>query len=145
MADPVNLNDEVARAINGALLRGRQLALAYVREDGEPPAVSFRGSTHVHSPTELAFWARKRDDGLAVSIAERPQVALVFFEPNGEAAKYLAIEGHARIAPELDDEVYAAIPEPERNQDPERKGVAVVITVDKLMGMGSEGFIQQSA
>ena len=60
MPDPVNLTGEIATAIDGAALRGHQLALAYVRDDGSP-SVSFRGSTYVRSSTELAIWARKRD------------------------------------------------------------------------------------
>ena len=62
MPDPVNLTGEIAAAIDGAALRGHQLALAYVRDDGSP-SVSFRGSTYVRSSTELAIWARKRDSG----------------------------------------------------------------------------------
>ena len=69
MPDPLDLTGEIAAAIDGAALRGATLALAYVRDDLSP-AVSFRGSTHVHSPTELALWARKRDSGLVTAIAE---------------------------------------------------------------------------
>lgn len=54
-----------------------------------------------------------------------------------------AIEGRARVVPELDQEVYEAIVEPERQQDPERHGVAVVIDVDSVAGAGENGFFQQ--
>jgi Pyridoxamine 5'-phosphate oxidase len=97
-----------------------QLALAYVRDDGSP-SVSFRGSTYVRSSTELAIWAGNRDSGLAAAISDRPCVSLVFFGMDGPGARYLAIEGRARVAPDLDDEVYGAIIAPERRQDPERK------------------------
>jgi len=40
--------------------------------------VSFRGSTQVLGPTELALWARKRDSGLAEAIVDRPRVSLVY-------------------------------------------------------------------
>lgn len=143
MPDPVNLTGEIAAAVDGAALRGHQLAVAYVRDDGSP-SVSFRGSTYVRSSTELAIWARKRDSGLATSIIERPRVSLVFFEIDGPGARYLAIEGRARVAAELDDEVYGAIIEPERQQDPERKGVAVVIDVDNVVGATANGFFQQA-
>ena len=143
MPDPVNLTGEITAAIDGAALRGHPLAVAYVRDDGSP-SVSFRGGTYVHSPTQLAIWARKRDSGLAAAIAERPRVSLVFFEMDGPGARYLAIEGRARVAPELDQEVYEAIIEPERQQDPERQGVAVVIDVDSVAGAGENGFFQQA-
>lgn len=144
MPDPANLNvpGEIAAAIDGAALRGHPLAFARVRDDGTP-SVSFRGSTYVRSSTELAFWARTRDRGLAAEIADSPRVSLAFYETDGPGARFLAIEGRARVAPDLDDEVYEAIVEPERQQDPERKGVAVIVEVDSVVGAGGDGFFQQ--
>jgi hypothetical protein len=143
MPDPVNLSGEIASAIDGAALRGHSLAVAFVRDDGSP-SVTFRGGTYVHSPTQLAIWVRKRDSGLATAIAERPRVSLVFYEQEGPGAHYLEIQGRARVAPELDQEVYDAIVEPERQQDPERQGVAVVIDVDSVTGAGQNGYFQQA-
>jgi pyridoxamine 5'-phosphate oxidase-like protein len=143
MPDPVNLTGEIVAAIDGAVLRGRPLAVAFVRDDGSP-SVSFRGSTYVRSPAELAIWVRKADSGLAAAIVERPHLSFVFYETDGPGARYLAIEGRARVARELDQEVYDAIVEPERQQDPERKGVAVVIDVDSVAGAGENGFFQQA-
>ncbi len=144
MPDPVNLTGSIASAIDGAALRGHQLAVAYVRDDGSP-GLSFRGSTYVRSPTELAIWARKRDSGLAAAIAQRPRVSLLFYEVDGPGPRYLSITGSARVAPELDDEVYNAIIERERQADSERAGVAVVIDVDGVVGATTEGFFQQSS
>jgi hypothetical protein len=143
MTDPINLSGEIQAAIDGAVLRARPLVLAYVREDGSP-AATVRGSTHVHSPTELAIWVRKRDEGFAKAIGREPRVSLLFLERDGPGASYLRIDGRAHLAPELADQVYAASPEPERNQDPDRKGVPVVIEVDAVAGAGSAGFFQQS-
>jgi hypothetical protein len=143
MPDPVNLTGEIAAAIDGAALRGHPIAVAFVRDDGSP-SVSFRGGTYVRSSTELAIWVRKRDSGLAAAIADRPRVSLVFFEMEGPGARYLAIEGEARIAPELDQEVYDTIVEPERQQDPDRNGVAVIVDVQSVTGAGADGFFQQA-
>ncbi|MCW2967265.1 MAG: pyridoxamine 5-phosphate oxidase-related FMN-binding protein [Solirubrobacteraceae bacterium] len=144
MPDPVDLTGDIQAAIDGAALRGATMAIAFVRPDGSP-SVSFRGSTYVQGPQTLALWARKRDEGMAVAIADNPRVSLVYYGgPDGPGAKYLAIEGRARVAPELDDEVYGAIIEGERNQDPERKGVAVIVDVDSVTGAGADGFFQQS-
>ena len=143
MADQIDLGGEIQAAIDGAILRGRPLVIAHVRDDGSPSA-AFRGSTHVHSPTELALWVRKRHDGLAKAIERDPRVSFAFLEPDGPGARYLSIQGSARLAPELDDAVYAAIPQPERDQDPERKGIAVIVDVDTVKGAGSAGFFQQA-
>ena len=61
-------------------------------------------------------------------------------------ARFLSIEGRARVAPEANDEAWAAIIEPERRQDPGRGGVAVIIDVDSVAGAGAgaEGFFQQA-
>ncbi len=143
MPDPVNLTGEIAAAIDGAVLRGHPLAVSFVRDDGSP-SVSFRGSAYVYSSNQLAIWVRKRDTGLAAAIVDRPRVSLAFLEPDGPGARYLAIEGRARVASELDQEVYDGIVEPERQQDPDRKGVAVLIDVHSVNGAGGGGFFQQA-
>jgi hypothetical protein len=144
MPDPLDLTGDIAAAIDGAALRNATVAVAYVRDDGSP-SVSFRGSTQVHSAGELALWARKRDSGLATAIAERPRVSLVWYGGHdGPGPAFLSIEGRARLAPELDDQVWEAMIEGERNQDPERGGVAIVIEVDSVAGAGADGFFQQA-
>ena len=138
MPDPIDLSGPVQEALDGAVLRGHPPVLAYVREDGSP-AATFRGSTHVHSPTEVAIWVRKRDDGFAKAIAKEPRVSLVYADFGGPGVPYVSIEGRASTRPELNDEVYEATVEPERQQDPEKQGIAVVIEVDAVRGFGASG------
>ena len=61
----------------------------------------------------------------------------------GPGARYVSIEGRASLRPELDDEVYQAIVEPERAPDPEKKGIAAVIEVDAVRGFGASGYFEQ--
>jgi hypothetical protein len=138
----VDLTGDIALAIDAAAQRESALALAYVDADGKPH-VAFRGSTQVHGSDQLALWARKRDDGLVVAIAERPDVALVYYSPDTPGAIYLAIQGRARVAPELNDTVYERMIEGEQAQDPDRDGIAVVIDVDSVEGAGPSGMIHQ--
>ncbi len=144
MAEPVALTDSgIPEAIATAAERGHQVAVAYIDDDGYP-SVSFRGTTQVIGPDRLAIWARKRDAGLAAAIAERPQVGLVYYGPGGPGPAYLALRGRAHADPSLDDEVYAAAPQGERDQDPDRNGVAVVIEIDRVQGFGQDGpFLQE--
>lgn len=144
MSQTIDLSGEIQAAIDGAALRGVTLALAYVGPDGAP-AVSFRGSTHVHDPQTLALWARKPTGGLVAAIEAEPRVSLVFYEPGGPGAMYLSITGRARVAPKVNDEVYGSMIEGEQKQDPERAGVAVLLDVDTVSGVGSGGPIQQAA
>jgi hypothetical protein len=138
MADTLDLTGEIAEAIDGAVLRGRQPAIAYVDDEGNP-AVSFRGSTHVHGPEQLAIWVRKRDSGLAAAIAARPQVHLVYFSPDGPGPRYLSLKGRAHADPSANDAVYDATVAPEQALDPEREGIAVIIDVDSVDGFAATG------
>jgi hypothetical protein len=143
MPDPLDLTGDIAAAVNGAAARGAALAVAYVREDGSP-SVSFRGSTQVFGPGELALWARKLDSGLASAIAKEPRVSLVYYGGHdGPGPMFLGIEGRARVAPEASQLVWDAMIEGERQQDPERKGVAIVVEVDTVVGAGAQGYFQQ--
>ena len=135
----MDLTGEIAQAVNGASLRGKTLALAYLGEDGYP-SVSFRGSTQVHGVHELALWARSADRGLAAAVAERPQVSLVYYGgPDGPGPMYLSFKGRAHLDPSANDEVYAQMIDGERAQDPDRNGVAVIIEVESVQGVGADG------
>jgi hypothetical protein len=141
MAD-VDLTGEIAAAIDGAIERGPALVLGYVTEDGAP-ALSFRGSAQVHSPDQVAVWARKRDEGLAHDISTHPRVTLLYYSRDTPGAGYLSIRGRARVAPELNGVVYDRMVGAERSLDPERKGIAVLIDVDVVDGFGAEGRFHQ--
>jgi hypothetical protein len=139
----IDLTGDITTAIDGAAERGSTLVLGYVDPDGTA-ALSFRGSTQVHSQDQLALWSRQKDGVFIESIAERPVVSLLYYSPDTPGAAYLSIKGRARVAPEASDAVYAGMIEGERGQDPERKGVAVVVDVDSVIGAGPDGGFQQT-
>jgi hypothetical protein len=144
LPDKLDLTGDISEAINGAASRGNALVLGYVGDDGYA-ALSFRGSTQVFGPTQLALWARKADQGLAAVITERPQVSLLYYAAAGPGPKFLSIHGRARVDRSADDVVYANMIEGERQQDPQRAGVAVIIDVESLNGFGSQGQFQMLA
>lgn len=144
MPDKLDLTGDIAEAIEGAALRGNTLVLGYVGDDGYA-ALSFRGSTQVHGPRQLALWSRKADEGMVKVIADRPQVSLLYYAPDGLGPKYLSIQGRARVDPSANDEVYAKMIEGEQGQDPDRKGVAVVVDVESAFGFGADGPFQLTA
>jgi hypothetical protein len=145
MADTVDLTGDIAETINGAAIRGHALVLGYVDEQGDA-AISFRGSTQVHTPTQLAIWARKPGGGMAKAISTHRRVTLLYYCADGAPGpKYLYVKGNAHVDASVNDTVYDAMPEGEREQDPERKGVAVVIDVESVNGFGTEGaFLMES-
>jgi hypothetical protein len=145
MADQIDLSGKVAEAIDGAATRGATAVLGHVGDDGYA-ALSFRGSTQVLSSTQLAFWSRKAEGGIVAAIAQNPKVSLLYYGgADGPGAKYLSIRGAAHVDPDRNDEVYAAMIEGERDQDPDRGGVAVVIEVESVFGFGADGPFEQAA
>jgi hypothetical protein len=73
------------------------------------------------------------------------EVTLVYYGPGSPGPLYLAVRGRARVDPSANDAVYAAMIEGERGQDPERKGVAVLIDVEHIAGFAADGPFEQAA
>jgi hypothetical protein len=145
MADKLDLTGEIAEAIDGAALRGKTAVLGYVGDDGYA-AISFRGSLQVHSPTQLAFWSRKADGGVAAAIGADPKVSVLYYGgPDGPGPMFLSFHGLAHVDPDANETVYGDMIEGERKQDPDRGGVAVVIDVESVQGFGADGGFEQSA
>jgi hypothetical protein len=105
------------------------------------PVLSFRGSTAVHGDDSLGLWVRNAEGGTVEAIRHNPHVALMY---RSATVPMLKFEGRAYVAtdPAERNQVFEAAPERERNADPERKGLAVVIVLDKVsgvLGFGPDG------
>ena len=138
----IDLSGDIRLAIDEAQPNKRSLVLGYVDDDGHA-ALSFRGSTHVHSPDQLAFWSRKPAGPFIDSISQRPVVSFLYHSRDTPGVFFLSIRGRARVAAELNDEVYAAMPQAERDQDADRGGVAILVDVDSVIAFGDDGRIAQ--
>jgi general stress protein 26 len=135
----LKLDGDLAKMINEAYVPNDfPILVAYVNEDGLP-TMTFRGSTHVHSETELGVWARHADGAFVRSVATNPNVHVLYREPNPEGGMSRAIvnmRGTARVV--TDDaerqRVYDESPEVERDADAEQKGTAVVVDLKSISG-----------
>lgn len=132
----INLDGDIKEAIDGAFASRNIVVIGYVGDDGAPN-LSFRGSTQVFSQDQLAIWVRKREDGLAAAVRSRPKVTLLY--RSGEPRRVLTFKGRARIDESANDIVYANSPPVERDRDPEKKGVALIVDVDAVFGFGPSG------
>ncbi len=127
------LTDELKALVNNALAQGVPLLLAAVSPDGRP-VVSFRGSVQTYSDDQLGLWARNGQGGALDAIRANPNVVLVYRSPT---TPVLQFHGRARVA-ENDEErsrVFDNAPEREQAADPERKGVAVIVDLDRVEGV----------
>jgi hypothetical protein len=127
------IDDEIRAAIASAYDEGNTLTLAYVDADGWAQ-LSKRGSTVLLDAQTLAVWARNPRDGLATSIAHRPQVTLHYVDLAKRGVLY-TFYGNAKIShdPDVIDRVWHAMPEAERQQDPDRHGVPVIIDLGQVV------------
>jgi len=129
----IELTDEMVEHINGALLAGNPILLAAADATGKP-RLTFRGSLQVFSGGQLGFWARNGEGTTMEAIKVNPQVALMYRSPAQRV--FLQFAGRARLVEGADrDKIYDQAPEPERRGDADKKGVAVLIDLDEVVGM----------
>jgi hypothetical protein len=139
-ATEVRLTEQITTAINGALANGTPVLVAYVDSEGRPH-MSPRGSTQVFSADQLAIWIRNPEGGLLAALPGNPHVSFFYRDPASRAA--YQIQGRARLATSEDirTQVYNASPEVERNFDPQRRGAAVIVDIDKVEGRDAGGAV----
>jgi pyridoxamine 5'-phosphate oxidase-like protein len=137
----IEIDDDMKRTVNGAIESRHPMVLAYVGDDGAPN-VSFRGSTQVFGKDQLAIWVRNPSGGLARALQHHPQVALLY--GSADPPRLFAFKGRARIDANANDIVYANSPKGERDYDPERKGVALIIDLDEITGFGAAGPVRMT-
>lgn len=132
---PIQLTDEMKTAINNARADGVPMLVASVDATGQP-SVSIRGSLQTYGDDRLAVWVRNADGGLLKSIAAHPLIALWYRNPAASTAFLLHGEARRVDDPEVRTHVYDHSPEGERDMDPERKGVAVVVDLIRVIQRG---------
>ena len=134
----IELNEEVKSRLARAIDDGKTLTVAYV-DARDRPHISFYGSTHVHGPDQLAIWVRDPQGALPTTLDERPHVALIYGDI--AARVYYTFEGRARVesAAEIRDRVYAEMHPIEQKFDPDRRGVAVIVDLDRFTTLSKAG------
>ena len=116
--------------------------------DGAPPLVAtasgagmpdmaFKGSVMVFDGDHLAYWERVLATTLK-NLEENPQVCVLY--RNAAARTAWKLFGVAELHRDgaVRDQIMAKTIEIELSRDPERKGVGVLIRVDRVLAMGQE-------
>jgi general stress protein 26 len=132
-ATELKLTPELMDLVNNALASRHPILAAVVLPNGQP-ILSYRGSAHAFSDTQLAFWARHSDGSSVTAIANNPRVTLLYRDPDTRTT--LQFQGRARVVDDsaLRDKIYEGAPEPERNADFARLGSAVLVDLDRVEG-----------
>ncbi len=131
----IQLTAEMKRALGNAFEDRVPMMLGTADAAGQPN-ITFRGTLQVHRDDALAFWARHSAGSTMQSITANPKVVVVYRNP-GQRQTW-SFYGRARIAeePQEREAIFARSPEFEQQQDPERKGAAVIIEIDRVLERG---------
>ena len=131
------LTPEIKSLVNNALASGSPMLLAVVTPENKP-SLSYRGSTQVYSDDQLGLWIRNTAGGTIEAIQKNPNVALMY---RSATTPLLQFQGRARIATDEAErkKIFESAPEREQKSDPERKGIAIIIDLDKVQGVVSIG------
>ena len=140
--EELQIDDDIKAAIGSAFQSGNFVTVGYVGDDGWP-RLSRRGTVQVLDSQQVGLWARKSDAGLAPAISERPELTLLYVDLS--KPQLYSFYGRGRVADDekLRDRVYAGAPQREQAQDPERKGAAVIIEVERIEAGGQRNFVMR--
>ena len=132
----IKLTDDMRKMIDPALANGCPCILATVSGDGEPD-IGYKGSVMVFDDESLAYWERTRRQHLK-NVQENPKVIVLFRDAKTKVG--LRFHGKAEIHEKdaLWEQVMARTVKDELDKDPERKGAAVIIRLDKVTNMGGQ-------
>ena len=132
----IAINDQMKELVDNALANGSPCILATVSGDGEPD-IGYKGSMMVFDSESLAYWERTKRVHLK-NVKENPRVIVLFRDAKTKAA--WRFHGTATLHEDgpIREQVMARTVKDELDKDPERKGAAVVIRLDKITNMGGQ-------
>jgi predicted pyridoxine 5'-phosphate oxidase superfamily flavin-nucleotide-binding protein len=132
----IKLTDQMREGIDPALAQGCPCLVATVSKDGTPN-VGYKGSVMVFDDESLAYWERTYQ-GTAENVEANPHVMILFRNSTTRAAwRFVGTATVHKDGP-LREQVMARTVPAELDRDPERKGYAVVVKVDKVLPMSGQ-------
>jgi uncharacterized protein len=136
----IKLTDQMRELIDSALAKGTPCLVATASKDGMPN-VGYKGSVMVFDDDSLAYWERTRQ-GTLENVEKNPNVMILFRDPATRAAWRFVGKATVHKEGPLRDQVMARTVQAELDRDPERKGYAVIVRVDKVLPLSGQTPIQ---
>jgi hypothetical protein len=135
---PLDIDEQIASAIDAALDNRTPVIAAYVDADGRPH-VSPRGTVQSWSSDAVAMWARDPKGGMLRAIPTNPNVSLFYRDPKTRVS--YEITGRMRVTEDADERrrVFDRSPKIERDFDPLLRGKAIIVDVDTVAGNDARG------
>lgn len=137
----IKFTDEMREAIAHAIPDRTPCLVGTADAEGWPN-IAYRGSVAVFDDSTLSIWNRARRDTVA-NIEANPRV--VVFYRNRDRRALWRFFGTASVVedPAIRDAVMANTPQVELDADPERKGIAVLVKVERILN-GAGDILQQA-
>jgi hypothetical protein len=132
----IAMTDQMREMIDNALANGSPCILATAAADGEPD-IGYKGSMMVFDKESLAYWERTKRQHLK-NVQENSKVVVLFRDPKTRVN--FRFHGAATVHQDgaIRDQVMARTVKDELDKDPERKGAAVVIRVNKITNLAGQ-------
>lgn len=130
----IELTDEMRAAFATAIADGAPAVVATASKAGVPD-VAYKGSLMVWDGERLAFWERAHGTTLR-NMQENPHVTVLYRNPLTRLSWKFFGTAELFATGELRDAVMARTIDLELQRDPERKGIAVIIRVDRVVQAG---------
>ena len=126
----IDMTGEIQELVDRAHSDGFSCTLGTAGKDGQPQ-LSLKGSVMVFDSETLAYWERAKRSAME-NVAENPKVVVLYNNP-GQRIRW-RFYGTAVIHESglIREEVMSRTVQAELDRDPERLGVAVLVTVNKI-------------
>ncbi len=121
-----------SEAINNGLADGTPCLLATADDQGYPD-IAFKGSMMVFDADHLAWWERSLAEQIA-QVEKNPHVVVLYRNPAKHQIPHMRLYGDATLyrSGEMREKVMSRTVQRELDSDPERKGFAVVVRVNRV-------------
>lgn len=126
----IDLTDQMSDAINNARTEDTPVVVASVDENGVPDLV-FKGSTMVFDKQHLAYWERSLGQTLA-NLEKNPHVTFLYRSATRKLAWKIFGTAEIHRNDDIRQQIMDRTIKVELDADPERKGVGILIAVDKV-------------
>ena len=136
----ISLTQQMRDLIDPALAKGTPCLVATASKDGLPN-IGYKGSVMVFDDDSLAYWERTHQ-GTQQNVEDNPNVMILFRDPATRAAWRFVGKATVHKAGPLRDQVMARTVQAELDRDPERRGFAVIVKVDKVLPLTGQAPMQ---
>ncbi len=132
----INLTDQMRELVNSALAKGCACILATVSGSGEPN-IGYKGSMMVFDNESLAYWERTRRQHRK-NLSENQHVVVLFRDPATRINWRFHGVATVHESGAVRDQVMAKVVKDELDKDPDRKGLAVIVRVERVTNLAGE-------